>query len=77
MVGFRMYATLHARRLGLRGWVRNLPSGEVEVLAEGPPPAMGEFLVLLERGPAAAVVDSFEVTEEKPGPALAAFAGEV
>ena len=73
MVGFRMYATLHAHRLGIRGWVRNLPSGEVEVLAEGPPSGLMEFLSLLEQGPAAAQVTSFVVAEELPGSPLPQF----
>ena len=34
-VGFR-YTTRHfATQLGLKGWVRNLPDGRVEILAEG------------------------------------------
>jgi acylphosphatase len=35
-VGFRFSARDEATRLGLTGWVRNLPSGEVEMVAEGP-----------------------------------------
>jgi acylphosphatase len=73
MVGFRMFAILHAQRLGLRGWVRNLPAGEVEVLVEGPPEAMAEFLELLKRGPAAAEVTSFVVSAETFGPPLTMF----
>ena len=34
-VGFRYSAYDEARDLGLAGWVRNLPGGEVEILAEG------------------------------------------
>ena len=64
MVGFRAFATLHARQLGLRGWVRNTAAGEVEVLAEGPPAPMAEFLGLLQCGPAAAQVTSFLVSDE-------------
>lgn len=63
MVGFRMFATAQAHRLGLRGWVRNMPTGEVEVLAEGPSAAIAEFSSLLKRGPAAAQVSDFTVSE--------------
>ena len=76
MVGFRMYAVLHAHRLGIRGWVRNLPSGEVEVLAEGPPSGLTDFLTLLEQGPAAAKVASFVVSEELIGSPLPRFGME-
>jgi acylphosphatase len=34
-VGFRYSARNEAQDLGLKGWVRNLPSGEVEIVAEG------------------------------------------
>ncbi len=35
-VGFRYTAQRHALRLGLKGWVKNMPSGSVELLVEGP-----------------------------------------
>ncbi|MBF0533001.1 MAG: acylphosphatase [Candidatus Omnitrophica bacterium] len=34
-VGFRFTTREYARDLGLTGWVRNLPSAEVELFAEG------------------------------------------
>ena len=34
-VGFRFSARDEALDLGVTGWVRNLPGGEVEILAEG------------------------------------------
>lgn len=34
-VGYRFFVQRHARHLGLGGWVKNLPSREVEILAEG------------------------------------------
>ena len=34
-VGFRFTARDEAQDLGLKGWVRNCPSGEVEIVAEG------------------------------------------
>jgi len=34
-VGFRWFVREEARRLGLSGWVTNLPDGEVEVRAGG------------------------------------------
>ena len=35
-VFFRQAAADEARQLGLRGWVRNLANGDVEIVAEGP-----------------------------------------
>jgi len=34
-VGFRATAQRYAQDLDLRGWVKNLPDGRVEILAEG------------------------------------------
>ncbi|MGA2872364.1 MAG: acylphosphatase [Candidatus Dormibacteria bacterium] len=73
MVGFRAFATLHGRRLGLRGWVRNTYLGEVEAVAEGPPTELEEFEQLLRRGPESARVTSFSVLEEPPGTELDGF----
>jgi acylphosphatase len=56
-VGFRWFVRTEARRLGLAGWVRNLPDGTVELRASG----IAQFLSALEqaiqRGP-----DGAEVT---------------
>jgi acylphosphatase len=46
-VGFRWYVRSQARRLGLRGTVRNLDDGRVEVIAEGRRPECSELLELL------------------------------
>jgi acylphosphatase len=35
-VFFRQSAAEEAHELGLTGWVRNLPNGDVEIVAEGP-----------------------------------------
>ena len=34
-VGFRWFVSRQAKLRGLTGWVKNLPTGQVEVLAEG------------------------------------------
>ena len=34
-VGFRYMTVSFARDLGLAGWVKNLPDGRVEIIAEG------------------------------------------
>ncbi|RLG16203.1 acylphosphatase [Nanoarchaeota archaeon] len=64
-VGFRFSTKLVAKRLGIKGWVRNLPDGSVEVLAEGD--KMEEFLKFLRRGPPLARVDDVKIekVEEK------------
>ena len=51
---------------GLAGWVRNLPSGAVEVLAEGDAEALERFARKLARGPSMARVDNVESIAESP-----------
>ncbi len=55
-VSFRYYTVQTARTLGLTGWVRNLPDGTVEVLAEGPCPPLEQLLAWLHEGSPSAVV---------------------
>ena len=61
-VGYRYFTRRIALRLGVRGWVRNLPNGDVEVYAEAAVAVLADFREELERGPASSVVDA--VTEE-------------
>jgi acylphosphatase len=65
-VGFRHAARRRARELGLSGWVRNLPDGRVEAVAEGPGEQVEEFLRFLGRGPEGARVTALEVEDEEP-----------
>jgi acylphosphatase len=58
-VGFRYFVRRQAEALSLTGFVRNLPEGQVEVVAEGNPDHLDQLLKLLELGPSGAVV--FEV----------------
>jgi acylphosphatase len=55
-VGFRYYVKRHADMLGLTGYVRNLPEGQLEVVAEGKPEELDQLTKLLELGPSGAVV---------------------
>jgi acylphosphatase len=55
-VFFRAGTISEARRLGLTGWVRNLPDGSVEVVAEGGHGALEALLDWCSHGPAGASV---------------------
>jgi acylphosphatase len=63
-VGFRYYTRDEALRLGLRGWVRNLDDGRVEVVAEGPEEALQQLVAWLGRGPRSARVDRVDTRWE-------------
>lgn len=72
-VGFRFFAVRCARRLGVSGWVRNLPDGRVEVLAEGSEPAVAGLREELRRGPSGARVSDLEETVLPAGGAETGF----
>lgn len=59
-VGYRYFARRNAQALGLSGFVRNLPDGSVEVVAEGGEDALASLERALREGPAFAAVDSCE-----------------
>jgi len=66
-VGFRFFTQRTASRLGVRGWVRNLPDGDVEVHAEASANVLQHFRAELERGPRFSEVR--EITEMTMEPA--------
>lgn len=55
-VGFRNFVEIQASNLDLTGWVRNLYSGEVELVAEGEEKDLAALVALLHRGPSASYV---------------------
>lgn len=55
-VYYRQSTRSVATRLGLAGWVRNLPDGRVEVLARGPHEGLEAFERWLAQGPPRAQV---------------------
>ena len=61
-VGYRYFALENALRLGVRGYVRNLPDGDVEAHAEGTEKILQKFHSALARGPSFSRVT--EVIEE-------------
>jgi acylphosphatase len=50
-VFFRHAAAAEGRELGLRGWVKNLANGDVEIVAEGPRRALKIMAAWANQGP--------------------------
>ncbi len=62
-----------ARELGLTGTVRNLPDGNVQIVAQGPATALERLIRWAREGPPAAVVSELETNYEAPEPGLSDF----
>jgi acylphosphatase len=72
-VFFRAFTRDLALTLGLKGWVRNLPSGDVEVVFEGERTAVEEAIGQCHAGPPSGRVDNVDVTWENPRGEFSSF----
>lgn len=72
-VWFRQSTAERARGLGLVGWVRNLPDGRVEAIAEGSREALDQLVAFCHEGPPMARVDAVEIAWHEPTGQFAAF----
>ncbi|WP_457568535.1 acylphosphatase [Desulfurobacterium sp.] len=61
-VGYRAFTRSKAKALGLKGFVRNLPDGRVEVVAEGEEDKLEKLLEYLKQGPFLAEVKDVKYT---------------
>lgn len=60
-VGYRGFVRSNARKLGLNGWVKNLPDGRVEATAQGSKDVIEKFVKVLKKGSFFAEVKSVVV----------------
>ncbi len=68
-VWFRAWTQDLAKRMKVKGWVRNLPDGSVEIMAQAGQDTLNRFLEELHQGPplsrvAEVLVDYTELSEE-------------
>jgi acylphosphatase len=63
-VWFRASTKDEADRLGVTGWVRNLPDGSVEAVFEGEKKKVEEIVGWCHRGPAGAQVSKVDIIWE-------------
>jgi acylphosphatase len=63
-VSFRHHTKLKAQFLGLTGWVRNLETGEVEAVFEGPEDKVKDMVEWCKKGPMHAKVENIEIKVE-------------
>ena len=72
-VAYRQSAVEAAHRVGVVGWVRNLPDGRVEALAQGERRQVESLVAWCRRGPPPARVDDVQVAWEEARGDLASF----
>jgi acylphosphatase len=65
-VCYRYFAFEQAEKLGLAGWVKNLPTGEVEAEVEGDRSAVEALIKALKIGPRAARVTDLKIQWIEP-----------
>jgi acylphosphatase len=64
-VGYRAWAMGTARRLGLRGWVRNRRDGSVEALVTGDDDAIAAMIEACREGPFSASVSKVAISDDE------------
>jgi len=65
-VGFRYFVYREAKNSGLKGFVKNLYTGEVLTVAEGEKALVEELINKLKVGPMHAAVKNFRVDWQEP-----------
>lgn len=67
-VGFRYWAAIQAKKLGLTGWVKNVyqPQKQVEAVFEGDKDKVQEVVELCKKGPEVSWVENAKITWEEP-----------
>ena len=61
-VSFRRFTEDNALKLGLKGYVKNLPNGDVEALVEGHESSINQLIKKLNEGPPASKVDNIKIS---------------
>ena len=63
---FREFTNRIARKLGLKGYVRNLRDGSVEVVAEGEEKELNFLIAECKKGPFMAHVENIDIDWREP-----------
>jgi len=65
-VWFRHNTNIVGNKLGLKGFVRNLPNGDVEVIAEGNEDKLKQLIEFCKQGPEGAHVENVKIEYQEP-----------
>lgn len=62
-VGFRYFVMRHANEIGVNGFVKNLPNGDVYIEASGTSSQLEQLILLCNQGPANSNVENVNVKD--------------
>lgn len=65
-VFFRDNTRRKAIELGLRGYAKNLPDGNVEIAAEGSEDKLNELIEFVKKSPGASEVENISIKHKQP-----------
>lgn len=72
-VYFRLFTQNKAKHFAVKGTVRNLPDGRVEIIAEAEHLIIEKFIQWCHKGPVTARVDHVDIVDLEPDEALTSF----
>ncbi len=72
-VYFRVFTQNKAKHFAIKGSVRNLSDGRVEIIAEAEHPTIEKFIKWCQKGPVTARVDQLEIADIPIDEALTSF----
>lgn len=65
-VGFRSFVKQHALSKEVKGYVKNLPGGEVEAFLQGSEENVNSLIEVVKKGPSASKVEKIQIKETSP-----------
>lgn len=65
-VFYRLFVKKAAANLKIKGWVKNLGDGRVEIVAEGEEHSISQFAAECNKGPIIAHIDDVDMRYETP-----------
>lgn len=64
-VGYRQFVKKNAKKLGINGWVKNLPDGRVEAIFQGAKEGIEKMIEFCKKGPFLSEVEEVQVEWEE------------
>ena len=71
---FRTFIKENAQQLDIKGYVKNLPAGEVEAVFEGQKENIEKMVLVCKKGHKLASIEKIDIKEEKPTKEFSGFA---